>query len=230
MKNIAICYSGQPRRILETFSNHYENIIEPNVKEYNIHIFAHIWTNNLKKEIFFCNEIRQNGKWPDNIEFNVENTWNPKAVKYEETRFFTSSFLQPDSRFHPANNVLSMFYSMNKVSKIQQDYAKQNKIFYDYVIRMRSDLMFLKPIGEIKKYNQNFIHIKQEKNPHTDYSLNDYFAIGNQKNMNNYFSVYENLEDLIKEGCMRNPECLLGFNLLIKNITPIQLHDFNIIK
>ena len=60
----------------------------------------------------------------DNVRNITEKTWNPAKIKYEETRKFDNPNVKPDRRFsHPLNNILSMFYGMSEVSKLQKQYV-----------------------------------------------------------------------------------------------------------
>ena len=36
-----------------------------------------------------------------------------------------------------------MFYGIEKVNNIRTDYEKRNDVHYDYIIRMRPDILFL---------------------------------------------------------------------------------------
>lgn len=218
MKKIAICYSGQPRHIEESFPSHYATLIEPN-KNYEVDIFAHIWNKESLEQNFFWPSAPERGEWGNNSIEIIQKTWNPKKIEFENSKTFYSKDMTPDLRFpHPVNNIFSMFYSMSRVSKLQQEYAINNNINYDYIIRIRTDLIFSNMIGIISDYDPNFVHIKYEASPHLSYAVNDHFAIGNQENMNIYFSAYENIRKMFEEKCAINPECLLGFNLKRKNI------------
>lgn len=227
MKKIAICYSGQPRHVQESFKNHHSTLIEQN-KNYEVDIFAHIWNKENTNEEYFWSNMPERGKWNNNSRQIIEDTWKPKLIEFEKPKTFTSKDIFPDRRFaHPINNIFSMFYSMSKVSKLQQEYSIKNNIKYDYVIRIRSDLIFSNLIGSLSDYDPSFIHVKYEPSSHMPYALNDHFAIGNQENMNIYFDVYNNIRTMFNEGCAVNPECFLGFNLARKNIN-INLHKWNL--
>ena len=212
MKRIAIQYSGEIRNLLDCFNNHYENFILPN-KEYEVDIFAHLW----------CS--------PDEIDtkgIRIIGGLNPVDICFEQPFEFNRPDIIQDIRFPwITQNMLSMFYGIEKVNNIRKQYEINNNISYDYVIRIRTDITFVPNcIDPIDNYEKNLIHIK-DYTPYTEhninYAINDYFAIGTPELMDKYCSVFSNVDHMISSGAAINPECLIGFN--IKDL-PIKKHKF----
>ena len=53
---------------------------------------------------------------------------------------------------------------------------------------------------------------------HTEYAINDQFAIGSSCDMDIYTSVFDNIEKMANSGCVVNPECFVGYNLRMNGI------------
>jgi hypothetical protein len=212
MKKIAIQYSGEIRNLLDCFNNHYENFVLLN-PEYEVDIFAHLWAKDW--------EI-------DAKSLRISELIKPKSISFEEPFEFNRDDIKQDPRFPwITQNMLSMFYGIGKVNDMRLKYERINKIEYDYVIRIRTDITFMPNcIGPIHNYNKDLIHIK-DYTPYTehgiDYAINDYFAIGSPEFINKYSEVFNNVDKMILDGAAINPECLIGFN--IKDI-PKQKHNF----
>ena len=119
----------------------------------------------------------------------------------------------PDPRFpHPIQNTLSMFSSMNGVNLAKNAFAYKRNLKFDITVRLRTDLYFLQNL-DFNKFDVNYVYVNADYGQHTEYSVNDIFAVGADGNMCKYFSVFQNINQLVAEGCAINPECFLGFNL-----------------
>lgn len=213
MKRIALQYSGEIRNILDCFNNHYETFIETN-PDYQVDIFAHFWD--------YDHEHRKRQNFVKFV--------NPTSVIFEKPKDFSDTAFVPDPRFaHPIKNVLSMFYSMEQSNNIRIRYEQQNKFKYDYVIRLRSDSFFSKPVGSIDNYDKDHVHTWHGFF-HLEYGLADHFAIGSSKNMDKFLSVYSNLDTIINMGAAVNPECLFGFNAIRFHNIPVKFHNWKFYK
>ena len=55
----------------------------------------------------------------------MKEKWQPKALEFEEPKQFESDW-QPDPRFpHPVNNIISMFYSLEKLMILRKNMKKK---------------------------------------------------------------------------------------------------------
>lgn len=211
MKRVALLYSGEIRDILHCFNNHYNTIILPNKNEYQFDIYFHFW-----QTPWETNELRS----------RVLELMKPLAYKFEPYMTFDNEHVVPDPRFpHPKQNFYSMFYGMNEVSKMKQDYENKWNIKYDIVFRMRSDLFFISSIDRLSMFDSTKIHLLNDW-AHLQYGLNDQFAFGPSEQMDKLMSAYENLEKMYEAGCAINPECLLGFNAQHVNNLNIEKHHW----
>ena len=205
MKRIALQYSGEIRNLLDCFNNHYENFILKN-PEYKVDIFAHLWLEPDDKKIDRINKLL-----------------DPVSIVFEDQVDFTNKFIYKDADKGWFLNMASMFYGIEAANGIRKKYEELNNIEYDYVIRIRTDMIFTNDsIKNIDYYEKEYLHLK-EYTPFDSYSINDYFAIGKPEIMNKYCNVYSNLQNIIDCGASVIPESLIGFN--VKDL-PIRKHDF----
>jgi len=210
-KNVALCYSGQIRNFKDCWPTHLKHIIQCNRDRYNFYIFGHFWNDNTLHGIQYWNGL------PERDGYSLENVisfiqCNPDSYVCEKPMVFKSD-LTPDQRFpHPIQNVLSMFSSMNGVNLVKNAFAYKRNMKFDITVRLRTDLFFAQNL-DFDKFNSQYVCVHEDKYPHTEYSVNDIFAVGNDTNMCKYFSVFQNINRLVSEGCAINPECFLGFNL-----------------
>jgi len=114
----------------------------------------------------------------------------------------------------------AMFYKIQACNNLRKDFAKENHIKYDYVIRLRTDIMLETPLD--LKHNQNNLFIPS----YGDYGgINDQFAYGSEELMDIYSSIYDNMFNYLEEGCGANPEHLVKFCLQKNGINPIRTND-----
>lgn len=225
MSKIAILYSGQPRHIKECLNNHLQTFYETNL-DCHIDVFAHIWYDEAWIGNHFWEQYQDRGKWETGLKEFISEKWNPVKIEYEAPKSFISEDIIPDPRFpHPVNNIISMFYSIDKANKLKKEYEEENNFKYDCVVRLRTDEYFLNPIGPLFSYNMSCINVLDEW-AHLDYGINDHFAFGSSELMDLYLNVYDNFVELCESGAAVNPECILGFNANVKYKLPIEKHKW----
>lgn len=218
---IALCYSGQLRHVKECVKNHKNTFFCGD----NIDVFAHLWFDSMYEGKAFDEAHRNRGSFKkDDVDFFM-NEFCPVYSIIEPPMSFSSE-LRPDPRFpHPINNTLSMFYSIKMSNGLKKRAEIENKFSYDYVVRLRTDEYFLSTIGSFDRYQCDSLHVLNEY-AHLDYGINDHFCIGNSENMDKYCSVYDDFDKLYQMGAAINPECLLGFNVVIHHKLSVKKHDW----
>ena len=172
---IAICISGQPRCALESFPYIKSNLIDPNNADVFIHM--HYYENNLymeKSHFDNGNCILEKG-----IDKKIIELYQPKEYLIESPRNFQKPNIIIDEKRlerskkmnsnklwddiehsrHTIKQVTSMYYSIYKCNCIKELYANENGIVYDYVIRVRFDLI----IKNEDKINYSIDHSKKYK-------------------------------------------------------------------
>jgi hypothetical protein len=206
---VALCISGQPRNALQTYSNIYKNIIEPNTADVFIHM--HYDNNNL----FMEKSHADNGNCvlEKGLDQQLIDLYKPKRFLIEPPRNFQKPNIGiPENRLNRSKQMnhhkkwchdehtkyiikqlTSMYYSIYKVNELKEIYANEEGFVYDYVIRIRFDLMPLEPII-CKQLDPKYIHYLEIGQP--DQLISDWLNIGSNLTMNIYASLYLNMEYL----------------------------------
>jgi hypothetical protein len=206
MAKVALCISGQPRRALETFHYINENIIKPNNADVFIHM--HYDADNLYVEKAHAdngNCFLQRG-----IDKHIIEAYCPKRyliesprnfqkpnIKITETRLSNikqmnrhKTWTAEEHRAHIVKQLTSMYYSIYKSNELKEVYANETVIVYDYVIRIRFDILPLLPIL-CKDLDPNYIHYLDIGQP--DELISDWLNIGSNDIMNIFSSLYLNM-------------------------------------
>jgi len=235
MTKIALCYSGRPRSVLECFENHREHFL---LGQNNVDVFAHLWFDENLTGSNFRSDVGQ-GTWPDSrIKDWIDINWQPKKILYEQPRSFENFFPDWNVQWHsshPKDNQISMFYGIEKVMNLKREYEELNNFKYDYVIRMRTDLIFLRSPGKFEDYNPDKLHVfDMQAGPDwirtgvENYGILDIVAWGGSEVMDKYGTTYSNLQRITEEGCpMFSPDSALGYNAKRINNLEYEKHNWN---
>ena len=86
-----------------------------------------------------------------------------------------------------------MYYSIYKANELKELYANENGFVYDYVIRIRFDILPQEPIL-CRDLDPAYIHYLEIGQP--DELISDWLNIGSNAIMNVYSSLYLNMEYL----------------------------------
>ena len=92
---------------------------------------------------------------------------------------------------HIIKQIMSQSYSIYKSNELKENYANENGFVYDYVIRLRFDLL-PQNVLICKHYNPNFIYYQEMEHP--DNIISDWINFGSNLIMNIYSSIYLQLE------------------------------------
>jgi hypothetical protein len=204
---IALCLSGQPRKVLENFPNIKKYIIEPN----NADVFIHL---NYDKNIQYIEKAHINNgicTYPENIDNIVNNLYSPKRMLVETPKLFNNPNIKLTSSriantvkmnnlinmtreehiIHAKKQWTSMYYSIYKCNELKELYANEHGFVYDYVIRLRFDISPTK-ILDCSKLDPNYIYYQELNQP--DNLISDWINFGSNMIMNVYASVFLNAE------------------------------------
>jgi hypothetical protein len=245
---IALCLSGQPRSIDSGFNGLNESILKNN----DVDVFIHTWfdENNLSTNSVIPG--REENKLDSNAIEKLKNYYNPKKILVDCPKFWNKKYDFTDLCFVKAwtwalevtfgldsaknyicNTANSMFYSIMMSNQIKNEYAINNNVEYDLVIRNRIDFsphMILK-FDEMftEEFEDNVLIYHDLYQP--DNMIADWFAMGRTNTMDIYSGVYNHIEGLIKQsnnidGYWCN-ELLLKHHILNNNIS-IEKVDFKV--
>lgn len=187
---IALCFSGQARGFEQGYEYYKRNLLD----HYDVDVYIHSWKFDGMERL---NEL-----------------YKPVACSYElpvaDERIDFKYPRNPNPVKHPPRGTYSMYYSMNKVSKLIQDE-------YDWVIKSRTDYALNVNIPFQQLDNSKLYIPNCRMVPERDFG-NDQFAFGSQETMEKYMSTFENLDKYYNEGAQFNGEDLMRANLHEHNL------------
>lgn len=216
MKKIALCFSGQPRFIDESYSFIKNNIIQDNV----VDVFAHLWFDD--ELIDRPYKYGGNGLWkdqriaPDAIE-NFKNKYIPVMLKTEVSKKFKiehleqtyypsllrykkgaiNNSLEPNFIKRDINNIFSYYYSLNQVCLLKQEYEYHNNFKYDVVVKVRTDALIKTKLNYTPIEKNVLYYSDNQQQP--DGMINDWLNYGQSDVMNCFMSSFSILEQLIDD-------------------------------
>ncbi len=228
--NIAICMSGHLRSYLLCRENIQQRIISP-LKRCGIHsdLFLSSWNDiGFRSDNFHTSVVGSEFQYKSDFtkyEFEEPNQQyfidHFSTEKWREYSQFSGDKTCPDA--------VSMLYKISKVYNMAIEYAKQNGIQYDIIIRIRPDMIYQTNIdvGNIRDclLNKGRIYMPET---HGNYSLvtkfmMDHYFFGNNWSMKYVMNTYENIQTLLIENCPHTGEGFLWKQITNNNIN---LHRF----
>ncbi len=234
---VAVCISGHMRTFEKTYASFKNNILGP--YQNNCDTFIHTWetigspqskegsdlpVSNTKTELFLpkINEIIS----PKVI--NIENYDVYQTILADMDK--KAKLTEDDKRGLHNNSLISygsMLYSMNQVKNIVEKYENDNNIKYDVLIRLRTDLYFSQKYN-IWNYQFGSLHVP-EAGAYYQQGMNDQFAIGNNRIVKIYLSLFEHILSYINSrACLMRPEVFLKHHLSKNGVLirehPLQFH------
>lgn len=211
---IALCLSGQPRNAINTFYRIKNTILDFN----DVDVFLHSW--------YDVNDLsfhkRCPGHWNSNAESNIDQLliqmYSPKAFLFQKPKqwenenmkvtednikkCFDYGLKDPNGIEYFGRYIVnashSQWYSNMVVNYLREQYSIDNKIKYDFIIKLRYDVA---PNIKINFNNfdiSNDVLYYQELNQPLN-MISDWFAMGSQKVMNVWFNLYHFIEPLYEQ-------------------------------
>jgi hypothetical protein len=207
MPKIALCISGQPRFVKECYANLHDTLLRPNGMP---DVFIHTWwSEDLLKEPY---KYGGAGGWeqqriPATNVLDLKNLYNPVNMQIEPTKVWSipnidfrpnvERFRAMDEPNNPLvripSNSISMFQSIFKANLLRTYYEWENNFRYDYVIRIRSDLLFQREV-RCDILDPTRLHVADLGQPAD--CVSDWITIGNSQNMtifSNQFLEYQGI-------------------------------------
>jgi len=189
MKELAICISGSLRSIEYCIKNFIENIIVPNQKTMNITLFYYIPNDANSKKINYIKQLNAQYTIKNDITLPIPNIrWS----------------VQPDKKDNVSkggiNGYLQQLYGIEQSYLMMENYEKENNITFDYILRVRNDVIFKEPII-LDTFSLDKIIVP---NFHYWIGINDRFAVGNREAMITYMHMYSNIYKISKSNLKQN--------------------------
>jgi hypothetical protein len=236
----AICISGQPRNIEIGSLQIKNNIIDANL-DLNIDVFCHCWNpasdmtwdtsqDHLKNQLGLPNKAA--------IQI-IKDTLNPVKIFWEDqidfsgyVKYFNSSDTAKQT------SVASNFYSIYKVNELKRQYELENNFVYDYVLRLRYDLIFENKfiLSKYKNYVDTKIVVPknyQEDQDNISWNIKnkgmvDVFALSNSSNMDKYCQTFLKMPSINREYSPPFAEVYLGVNTRLLNKIDLYYSDIKL--
>ena len=206
---VALCISGQPRNYREAFPFIYNHIIQPNSAD----VFFHTWFDPDNRYMEKQHLDRGNCEAPENTIQELVALYTPKDYLVEKPKEFKNPSLvisekrieyckgmnkhknmsDEECRAHMVKQHTSMYYSFFKAVELKENYANQHGIHYDFVIRLRFDVVPYMPI-HLHNLDPNFLYYQDMGHP--DELISDWINFGSNCIMNVASSIYMQLEYL----------------------------------
>jgi hypothetical protein len=176
MKTVAICISGQFR----SFNDCYKSIIKTFIKsnsDYNIKLFICLSKENnrfitIPEEIYqYCGKIKieEDGKLPD-LTTQINKFKSPNLILNQEL------------------GAISSYYQLLQIKssyELMEEYEKEHEIRFDYVVRMRTDIIYESDFDWDISEESITILLGSDWN-----GYNDKFAIGPRDLMSKYMTRF----------------------------------------
>lgn len=205
----AICLSGFPRNLNNSFvwlDNAILSIFNENNIKYDI--FLSFWDCHSFRDVY-SNILNKYPIKSLNIEY-----WDEDKIKELEWKRFKKYDGQTP-------NLVGMYYQIWKCNELKNKYAADNKVNYDLVFRLRTELHFQNKI-DIKELdmaiqNKKEIFLTTVSNPIKDW-VKDTFAFGCNDIMDIYSNIHNHLLNLNQTIRSSTPEILLRHWLEINKI------------
>ncbi len=236
MIKIAVVFSGQARYIEENFSQLKKNLIDA----LDADVFFHFWKNTLGDTSGKENQGRYDFNWE-----NAEALYQPKKFVLEEHPDIAifqivdkymdqviGEMIPKD--FWGARNaafrIFSQYCSVNRANLLKKEYENEQGFIYDYVVRVRSDFVFPRPLefaylpkedGQIvilPAGQYPFLNDAQYPGPGIKIppmeSIQDSFAIGNSRDMDLYADAFNTIPYIVEEKkFIGSGETFCGINI-----------------
>lgn len=170
---VAVCFSGQIRTALQTSDNllRYFGDVKPD-------IFIHTWDTDDDKM------TKQKSPITEDTINQLKSIYNPKVIVVDN--------FNDISKKESLDRTFSLYYSFMRSVDIKTQYELDNGFQYDYVVKLRMDLIF-KTHRKFELDLQYFPYREQNgiwiENPSTNISrdevwIDDVYYIGTSENMN----------------------------------------------
>jgi hypothetical protein len=216
---IALVFSGQPRFVKEMLIYQINRMMFLN--KYNCDVYAHFWFSKDENQKYITAPATQLG----NLSFDKDtidlfsSLYSPKKLMYENPPL-PEDFIKREYTRCPDKNRLYIFFSYLTSLKKSYDLI-ENPDQYDFIIRMRTDLLICR-LPDLHTISKDHIHIFDQKqgNGSGEKSISDCFYMVPPKYAHFLFHQLDVADTLYNMGCRIDggSEDLLEMQLKINNL------------
>lgn len=179
---VAILFSGRIKHYRENYDNILSNIIQNN-----------------QVDIFLSHSPELNEDLEDFIRL-----YKPIIVLNDKIGYFDYT-KYPKRDKNQGHNTMCMFVNRLRVFQLLRNYMKEKNVFYDAILSYRLDIIAQDKI-DWSEIDSNTLYIPAKN----DYGgINDQIAYGSINVMKKYMTIYNDLNNILEDGCIFHPESLL---------------------
>jgi hypothetical protein len=186
-KSMAIMITGQVRTIDECFPSLVKHFINPNKEEYDFKVFMLLQRNNNR----YNNRIYEDATVPAYPYAYFDVTTDPELpnLVYQDKRYALNKKVPPKYDLRMLKHPIYCFYLLywiNEVNVIRKEYEKRHNIAFDYMARVRPDMLFQEDL-DLSSIKDDTVYL-----PYTACfgGYNDRFAFGGRGVMDVYMQRY----------------------------------------
>lgn len=214
---IAVCFIGQIRTAIpasENLKRYFGELFDC------CDFFIHTWDVNEQKA-YNASDI-----YPDK-EYVTNNTIGKITEIYNPIVFEVENFSEARSKstvnilnqHFLFNSISPQWYSFMKCVGFKKKYEDENNFKYDYVLKLRMDLLFTEnrrlsnEIELFSEYSENYIYIENYSDHNNHIFIDDVFYLSKSNTMNMVSTYYNEMESI---GCQLSQIQYSLFDHLIK--------------
>ena len=226
-ENIAIIFSGNLRTYKECFPTFKKNILDILIPKYNIDIYCHFWDNEEKQQIEEAIKLYNPKKYVIDKQINYILPDFCHGLYFHKSTNISDILKSIKDKKFPYNTIqghVNQKYGIfkgNLLSKEINNYKFKFRIRYDNYFTTKLDINDINEIKN-KEIYVGYGHTKYLNNYQTN--VNDAFAYGLSNDMDNYFSFYTHISDILKS--IKDKELPDHYNYLYKCIAIELLYKF----
>lgn len=213
---IAFCISWQARTFDMTYNYFKLNLFDAAKKQwFDYDIFCAVEDDEDAEKVEICNptlikKIKSN---------EVQKIIDEKYWKYLRA-IFDKKACFVDKNPEKLERLLQQLYKIKIANELKIDYASNNNINYDIVVRLRFDDMFIRKINfiEILKHIKDNDEIIVNGTPNWKLALipiADFFAFWSNKSLDIYSSLFDNFKEVFNKNNLNILQKILLFFLNI---------------
>lgn len=230
---IALILAGDPR-----WSKEFDSFLSSINGNFSIDWFVYLWDNadttggRPDWEVVSKNWSPCNQQWArEKIESCLPNNHHLKSIDLSDRLSLTIPDIHNKAGETSIERMYSMYYSLYRADQLRKTYQDQNFFTYDIVIRTRPDLGLTgiidleKAINYIRA-NPNAILTPNSEIHGYGVKMNDMVAIGNDRSISVYCSMFESLIHYNRQGVIFHPETMLAYHCAVNNLNVVPIDEW----